>query len=218
VTTPLPDWMQDFIGNARSLVGIDEGWHITGKLVDAPDHRPDTDGACWPDAVYLNARLELSRDLQPDEHGRRVILHELLHIIHAEMDEVVERLRDAEDQASRELLYELYNDALERALQRIGRAMIRKLAIGDWENDQLETERREALACYAHEAWSGWMDYLFKQSRENEDGTVTIPADLVARWRRQMGTTYADLPSKKSESDRREAAEILRVLKEVNGE
>ncbi len=29
---------------------------------------------------------------------------------------------------------------------------------------------REKLAEYAHEAWSGWMRYLFEKSERNPDG------------------------------------------------
>ena len=51
----------------------------------------------------------------------------------------------------------------------------------------------EALAEKAHIAWAGWMAYLFWKSRHHTDGTVTIPEWAVTRWRRQMGTPYAEL-------------------------
>jgi hypothetical protein len=68
---------------------------------------------------------------------------------------------------------------------------------------------KEQIARYAHESWSGWLEYLFSKSTSNADGTVTIPADLVARWRRQMKTDYAKLPESEKESDRAEAAKIF---------
>lgn len=70
----------------------------------------------------------------------------------------------------------------------------------------------ESLAAYAHEAWAGWMEYLFSRSQKSADGSVTIPPDLVARWERQMATTYADLPEGEKESDRAEAIKIMRVF------
>ena len=48
---------------------------------------------------------------------------------------------------------------------------------------------RESLAAYAHDAWAGWMIYLFAQSDLNPDGTVTIPAWAVERWARQVSRT-----------------------------
>jgi hypothetical protein len=68
---------------------------------------------------------------------------------------------------------------------------------------------RESLAAYAHDAWAGWMIYLFAQSDLNPDGTVTIPAWAVERWARQVTTRYADLPESEKESDRAEADKML---------
>ena len=69
----------------------------------------------------------------------------------------------------------------------------------------------EALAEYAHEAWSGWMRYLFSKSVVNEDGSVTIPREFVARWARQMDTPYHKLPENEKESDREEARKMLEI-------
>jgi hypothetical protein len=78
----------------------------------------------------------------------------------------------------------------------------------------MQNEEREALAAYAHEAWSGWMKYMFgKSSRGRTSGHVVIPADLVARWERQMTTPYADLPESEKESDRVEADKMLAIIR-----
>lgn len=73
---------------------------------------------------------------------------------------------------------------------------------------------REMLADYAHSAWSGWMEYLFRQSTLNENGTVTIPKTLVERWQRQCHTVYKDLPENEQNADRHEADRILAIIKE----
>lgn len=74
---------------------------------------------------------------------------------------------------------------------------------------------REKLAEYAHGAWSGWMRYLFEKSIKNDNGTVTIPEWAVARWQRQMNTSYAQLPEDEKESDRVEADEMLAIFRKV---
>jgi len=71
---------------------------------------------------------------------------------------------------------------------------------------------REALAAYAHEAWSGWMRYMWSKSAPNADGSLTIPAWAVLRWERQMNTAYTDLPESERESDRKEADAILVIV------
>jgi hypothetical protein len=71
---------------------------------------------------------------------------------------------------------------------------------------------REQLADYAHEAWSGWMRYMFSKAEQNPDGTWTMPAWAVERWTRQMNTPYADLSELEKESDRDEADKILAII------
>jgi hypothetical protein len=70
---------------------------------------------------------------------------------------------------------------------------------------------REQLAEYAHDAWSGWMVYLFGKSTRNDDGTVTIPQWAAERWERQAHTPYAQLPESEKQSDRAEADKILAI-------
>lgn len=73
-------------------------------------------------------------------------------------------------------------------------------------------EIREQLAAYAHEAWAGWMRYLFEKSSLNADGSVTIPNWAVLRWKRQLSTPYAELPESEKASDLDEADKILRII------
>ncbi len=82
-----------------------------------------------------------------------------------------------------------------------------------------EHERQiEALADYAHEAWSGWMRYLFSKCERRggytgaDADTTVIPEWSMDRWRRQLETPYADLPEEEKESDRAEAQRMLEAL------
>lgn len=68
---------------------------------------------------------------------------------------------------------------------------------------------RETFAEQCHKSWSGWMKYLFSKSSYQEDGSVIIPAPLVARWTRQMNTDYGDLEEEEKDSDRAEADAFL---------
>ena len=74
------------------------------------------------------------------------------------------------------------------------------------------TDDIEILAAYAHEAWSGWMRYLFSKGTMTAKEAWLLPPALVERWTRQMNTLYEDLPEKEKESDRKEAREILDLL------
>ncbi len=85
------------------------------------------------------------------------------------------------------------------------------------------SDTREALAEYAHEAWSGWMEYMFSKcdARWAEDAVymnhkpervLMIPAWAVERWSRQMRTPYAELSESEKESDRAEADRMLAIV------
>lgn len=71
---------------------------------------------------------------------------------------------------------------------------------------------REIFANLCHQQWSGWMDYLFGKGIFNEDGSWTMPAEFVERWRRQARTLYCDLSESEQDSDRVEADKFLYVM------
>lgn len=76
----------------------------------------------------------------------------------------------------------------------------------------MSEELREQLAALAHAQWSGWMVYLFGLSRSNGDGTITIPAELVARWQGQIATPYQELSEREKDSDRVEADRVIALI------
>ncbi len=73
----------------------------------------------------------------------------------------------------------------------------------------------EKLADLQHKIWSHWMKYLFEVSTQNKDGSVTIPAEKVARWKRQMNTEYDELSSGEQKSDIEQAIKVINL---INGE
>jgi len=46
----------------------------------------------------------------------------------------------------------------------------------------------------------------------NDDGSFTIPAEKVARWKRQMQTPYAELTEQEQQSDLEMADKIANLL------
>ena len=72
---------------------------------------------------------------------------------------------------------------------------------------------KEQFASQAHEQWAHWMKHLFKVSEENEDGSVTIPKELVDRWKRQMDTNFFLLSDQEQKSDYDQAEKFLKLLK-----
>lgn len=81
-----------------------------------------------------------------------------------------------------------------------------------------DDDLREALARYAHEAWSGWMVWMFEKCEiyfvdpgEN-NVQINMPYTLYERWQRQITTHYADLSEQEKDSDRAEADRMLEII------
>ena len=72
---------------------------------------------------------------------------------------------------------------------------------------------REQVAEIQHDKiWAHWTKYQFSKCVQNEDGSLTIPADLVDRWRRQAETPYSELTEEEKESDRHQADKVLQAV------
>ncbi len=74
----------------------------------------------------------------------------------------------------------------------------------------------DKIADLQHEIWSHWMKYLFEVSLQNEDGTVTIPADKVERWKGQMSAKYFELSDDEQKSDLEQARKVMDLVNDVS--
>lgn len=72
----------------------------------------------------------------------------------------------------------------------------------------------EQASSIQHDIWAHWMTYLLEVSSENEDGSVTIPASHVERWKRQIRTPYESLSEEERASDREQALKLLKFLED----
>lgn len=123
----VPEWLTDLVQDARRLLGVGDDWSITVRVDRLPGGSPDNDAACEPDAVYLNADLTFAPDVQPGETAQMLVLHEVLHVAHAELDELVAVICAGLPKNEQIRMRDLYDDGVERMLQRISRAMVRHI-------------------------------------------------------------------------------------------
>lgn len=70
----------------------------------------------------------------------------------------------------------------------------------------------ESLAAIEHERWSHWQRYLHSRCERGDDGSLTIPSELVDRWTAQMSTPFAELTEPEKESDRDQVRRYLPVI------
>ena len=67
----------------------------------------------------------------------------------------------------------------------------------------------ERLAAIEHRRWAHWQRYMHSKGYRQPDGSLHIPADLVARWERQTTTPYAELVEDEKVSDREQVRRYL---------
>jgi hypothetical protein len=70
----------------------------------------------------------------------------------------------------------------------------------------------EQLAAVEHERWSHWQRYLHSKGIRQPDGSLLLPANLVARWEKQIDTKYTALTDKERESDREQVRKYLPLI------
>jgi len=73
----------------------------------------------------------------------------------------------------------------------------------------------EELATIEHERWSTWQAHLHSQGLRQPDGSLVLPAELVARWERQIRTPYDQLTDAEKESDRDQVRRYLPTIEEL---
>ena len=75
----------------------------------------------------------------------------------------------------------------------------------------------EQLAAIEHERWAHWQRFMHGKGERKPDGSLVLPADLVARWERLIETPYAQLTDKERESDREQVRRYLPVVAQAYG-
>ncbi len=75
----------------------------------------------------------------------------------------------------------------------------------------------EQLAAIEHERWAHWQRFMHRKGERKPDGSLVLPADLVAKWERLIETPYAQLTDKERESDREQVRRYLPVVAQAYG-
>ncbi|MGG7100883.1 hypothetical protein [Rhodococcus sp. 24CO] len=73
-------------------------------------------------------------------------------------------------------------------------------------------ELMRRLATAEHERWAHWQQYVHDQGERRKDGSLVIPAELVARWDTQIAAAYADLSTEEQQSDQDQVRRYLPIV------
>ena len=81
---------------------------------------------------------------------------------------------------------------------------------------KMTKEDMEAFASAEHDKWAHWMNYLFSESEQRDDGAIVIPKEYVDRWQRQANTPYEHLSESERESDRKVVRQFFEpIIKKI---
>lgn len=129
--TPIPTWAEEELQNARLVFGVGNDWHVYANWVTVTQAGKESDGSCKADCVYLTANIDLRNKLEQGKYSQRVIFHEVGHVAHSEIDNVVENyiLESVLDDTQRQFFMSLYSEALERFLQRLTRGLLENFGL-----------------------------------------------------------------------------------------
>ena len=79
--------------------------------------------------------------------------------------------------------------------------------------EELLSSVLEQLAAAEHERWAHWQSYMHATATRNPDGSLELSAESVAKWERQIATTYSELSDNEKESDREQVRRYLPILR-----
>lgn len=73
----------------------------------------------------------------------------------------------------------------------------------------------QRLSAVEHERWSHWQQYMHSKGQRQPDGSLTLPAEMVRQWDKQIHTKYADLSPAEQVSDQEQVHRYLPIVIDV---
>jgi hypothetical protein len=70
----------------------------------------------------------------------------------------------------------------------------------------------DTLAAVEHERWAHWQRFMHRKGRSLADGSLLLPAELVARWERQIETPFDKLTEDEKDSDRDQVRQYISAI------
>lgn len=149
MASELPTWIDTVVSRLAAMFSLGH-WRIRvfpENAINKPEGNEHADGLAEMDTNYHDAKLFLNRDLDQDEYGFEVLAHEVLHLVFADMRNVVSDITQfitGEDE--RETLFGMYDRIEEQTITRLARGMARDFDFKAWlPNPSLEDAKNEAM-------------------------------------------------------------------------
>ncbi|MBP9075199.1 MAG: hypothetical protein KBG20_23020 [Caldilineaceae bacterium] len=85
----MPEWITEYVALWIGRLRLEE-WRVYVRVVSHIEDFPGASGFCRQLPDINEIHLQFQMDIEDDDCGRIVILHELLHAQHARIDRVVQ--------------------------------------------------------------------------------------------------------------------------------
>jgi hypothetical protein len=126
LTHKVPKWLRRYTRHAIEALGL-QVWAVAVRLAEQPSPTsPDADANCCSDVHYLLATLTFRPSVvaEPTNNAKVLVLHELLHLVDAHQDRVVDLLIEQLPEAERNLAHNLVTDQREQRVTRLSRMLL----------------------------------------------------------------------------------------------
>lgn len=120
----LPEWLEQYIQDTRTLFGIGDDWHIVVQIVPAPGDDHTREGHCELNMRYRTAKIYLNSAMTEDGL-KHTAMHELLHVAFAPLELSQLRVLDLVPEELRGHAQELFADGIEQSVEGLTRALQR---------------------------------------------------------------------------------------------
>lgn len=119
----VPEWIRQIVNRMVEIFRLYD-WIIHVKMKDNPGGRDEAGGYCQPNTRYKKVWIELSRDAIDNPSWRSNVIHEMFHVVTGELNRTVDHLLDLVPEESREVLRQIFLDALEQQVEMLARGLV----------------------------------------------------------------------------------------------
>lgn len=122
--TNIPDWMEKYIQEARGLYGVGgPDWHFSAEIMDELEGHPTAAATTKTNYAYKNVEINFLSGYEEGEKAREDCHHEVLHVAHVELDQIVDSITAQLPKGKRKYFRQIYDDANERFVQTLARCI-----------------------------------------------------------------------------------------------
>jgi len=122
-THDVPDYLVNLAQQYRDWL-VPENWAIHIEMVATPNHDPNASAAAHNDVLNHKTTIQFGIDSNPEDAHYEVI-HEMLHVTHAMVDDLVDSIILLLDPQARELAGKTYETALEQFIDSLAKGVLK---------------------------------------------------------------------------------------------